>query len=288
LTRVRAALEGGPKSRGRIARFILDRPSRVRNVSIWKVAGDCGVSVSTVSRFCADLGYGGYKEFQLDLATALGQEPEPGLDEFAADASPESVIRHVFGCIRQSVGDTEKVVDHDVLIRVARAIQRARRVLVLGVGASARVARLAAERFVSLGLTATAVSDATEQAFATTNLTRDDVVIGISHTGHTSQAVAGVRAARRRKATTVAVTNYPHSPLAKASRFRLITALQEHRMKLVVSSSEIAQMAVIEAIYYVLGSWASAEAEALAAEAEREIHQLLHWPLANRPRRRGK
>ena len=101
------------------------------------------------------------------------------------------------------------------------------------------------------------------------------MVIGISHTGQTASVVEGIEQAARRRARTVALTNYPHSPLAAASQFRLITAYREHRVNAAVSSSRIAQMCVIDSLYFVLGSWSGALTKRIAHEVEERTKKLL-------------
>jgi RpiR family transcriptional regulator, repressor of rpiB and als operon len=97
----------------------------------------------------------------------------------------------------------------------ARLMQCSRRVLFLGIGASGMVARRAAQRLLSLGLSAIAIEDPYTQIFATENVGSQDVVVRISHTGQTAAITEAIRRARRRGARTVALTNYLQSPLAK-------------------------------------------------------------------------
>ena len=91
--------------------------------------------------------------------------------------------------------------------------------------------------------------------FVTANVNHGDVVLGISHTGQNAMVVEAVRTSRDKGAHTVALTNYPQSPLARASAFCLTTAYREHRINAAVSCSIIAQMAVVESLYFIVGSW---------------------------------
>lgn len=258
-----------------IGRFVLKSPFRARSMSIGELAIACGASAATVYRFCRVLGYAGYKEFQLDLAAAVAQNDAITLEDFSGNASPRAIVRQVFEYNRQSLAETARMLDVRVLVRVAKLIQRSRKVLFVGIGASALVARYASLRLLSLGLSALAVVDPYLQIFATENVGAGDVVAGISHTGQTDHVVEAVRTARRRGARTVAITNYPQSPLAAASNFRLITAFHEHRINAAVSSSITAQLCVINSLYFLLGSWAGQGARKLADEAEARSQKLL-------------
>jgi len=73
----------------------------------------------------------------------------------------------------------------------------------------------------------------------------------------------------------VALTNYPQSPLAAASAFQLITAFREHRINAAVSSSIVAQLCILDSLYFILGSWGGDQTEKLANEAEERTKQML-------------
>ena len=275
LARLRARAQSGPAALKKIARFVLKSPFRARNLSIEELGEACRTSAATVYRLCRDLGYDGYKEFQLDLAASLAHSEGVSLEEFGEGASPQTIIRRVFEYHRQSLSDTERLLDVRVLTRVARLIERSRKVLLLGFGGSALAARRAADGLLNLGFTAVAVVDPFTQIFATENAGPSDVVVGISHTGQTASVVEAIQSARRRGARTVALTNYPQSPLARASEFQLITAFHEHRINAAVSSSVTAQMCVLAALYFILGSWGGRKANRLANEAERRTQRIL-------------
>jgi len=275
LSKIRAAIEQAPDATVKIGRFILKNPLRARNLSIGVLAKGCGVSPATAFRFCRDLGYEGYKEFQLDLAAAVAHNDAMALEQFSEDPSPESIVRQVFEYNRRSLADTVRMLDVRVLERVARQLQESRRSMFLGIGASALVAQYAGFRLLSLGLSALAVVDPYLQIFATENVGPGDVIVGISHTGQTDHVVEAVRTARRRGARTVAITNYPQSPLAAACQFQLITAFHEHRINAAFSSSITAQLCVINSLFFILGSWGGQGAKKLAEQAEERSQKLL-------------
>jgi DNA-binding MurR/RpiR family transcriptional regulator len=275
LARLRIYAQTGPSAMRKIVRFVLKSPLRARSLSIEELGEACGASASTVYRLCRDLGYDGYKEFQLDLAAALASDEGFILEEFAEGAGPQTIIRRVFEYHRQSLTDTERLLGVRALTQVARLIQRSRRVLLLGFGGSGLAARRGADVFLNLGMTAVALVDPFSQIFATENAGPGDVVIGISHSGQTASVVEALQTARRRGARTVALTNYPQSALALASEFQLITAFHEHRINAAVSSSVTAQLCVLASLYFLLGSWGGSKAKRLAKEAEQRTQRIL-------------
>ncbi len=275
LARIHAHLRDAPDSQARVGRFVLDHADQARRMPIEELAAGAGTSTATVSRFCRALGYESYRDFQLDLVTAVAQTDELTLDDFVEGAPPEVVVGSVFEINRSSLQQTEKVLDQDVLIGIARRIEKAPRTFLLGVGGSGLVAREGAQRFISLGLTATAVVDPAEMIFVTANVSDGDGVIGISHTGLTAHVIEAVSTAGQRGAWTVALTNYPQSPLAQAAECSLITAFREHHINAAVSSSRIAQMCVIDCLYFLVASRGSEKARKLADEAEQRVQRML-------------
>ena len=231
-------------------------------------------------RLCRDMGYDGYKEFQLDLAAALANGEGITLEEFGECASPASIVRRVFEYHRMSLNDTERLLDVRVLTKIAKLIQRSARLLLLGLGESGQTAHQAVDVFLNLGIAANAIVDPYTQIFATENAKPDDVVIGISHTGQTTSVVEAIQAARRRGARTVALTNYPQSPLAVASEFQLLTAFHEHRINAAVSSSSAGQRCVLASLHFILGSWGGSKARRLTNQAENRAQKILRNPRA--------
>ena len=60
-----------------------------------------------------------------------------------------------------------------------------------------------------------------------TLLTADDLAVAISHSGESQDVLQALCVAREAGAKTVAITNHPASPIAKAAEIRLYTAAQE-------------------------------------------------------------
>jgi DNA-binding MurR/RpiR family transcriptional regulator len=275
LARVRAFVRDASAGQAKVGQAVLDAPAEARSMAISDLAEASGTSAATVSRFCKRLGYESYRAFQLGLATALAQGAQNTLDDFVAGSPPDVVARRVFQINRESLEDTERLVNMDHLVRVGARIANADRVYLFGLGGSSLVARDGAQRFMSLGLTAIPVVDPHEQVFASANVTKEDVVIAISHTGQTSHVCEAARTASVAGATTAAITNYPGAPLAAICDFLLATAFREHRINAAVSSSRVAQLCLVDSLYFMIASWVPEGARQLADRAEERVQGIL-------------
>ena len=136
-----------------------------------------------------------------------------------------------------------------VLGRVVDAIVDARRVDVYGVGASAFVAFDFQQKLHRIGRVAFAWSDTHIALTSAALLGRPDVAVGISHTGVTRDTIDALAEAGRHGATTVALTNFPLSPIARAADLVLTTAARETTFRSGATASRLAQLTVVDCVF---------------------------------------
>ena len=106
---------------------------------------------------------------------------------------------------------------------VAKAINGCRRVIIAASGSS-RHAGLAGEIMIEdLSGVAVDVEYASEYACRSSHPSRDTLVMVISQSGETGDAVAALRAATRHGAVTIGVTNVPDSTIAREANACLLT-----------------------------------------------------------------
>ena len=80
-------------------------------------------------------------------------------------------------------------------------------------------------------------------------LTPGDVAVAISHSGATQDTVDALALAQRNGATTVAVTNFPRSPLAALADHVLTTAARETTFRSGATASRLAQLTVVDCVF---------------------------------------
>jgi DNA-binding MurR/RpiR family transcriptional regulator len=275
LVKLRSEAQKGTRAGRKIAEKLLAAPNAMLRYQIGELAAACDVAVGTVTAFCRKLGYAGYREFQLGLSAAIATVPAGDPQTFFKGSSPSDIMRQVFACARTGLDETERMNEPDVLQDIAARLLFCRRIVLLGIGSSGSVAGFGEVRFASLGLSAVSLTDPFRMIFVSGSADEKDVFIGISHTGETSHVVEAMGTARRRHAFTVAVTNYPQSTLAKASDQALITSYREHVVNAAVSSSDSAQICLLDSLYFVTASISRDSAVALARSAEDRVQRML-------------
>ena len=81
---------------------------------------------------------------------------------------------------------------------------------------------------------------------------KGDVAVGLSHTGTTVDTIDALTEARAHGATTVAITNFPWSPITEVADFVLLTAARETAFRSGAMTSRIAQLTVVDCLFVTL------------------------------------
>jgi DNA-binding MurR/RpiR family transcriptional regulator len=254
VVRVRSLLPSLPPAEGRVAQRVIDDPESVANSTITELAQACGTSETTVIRFCRAIGFSGYPELRLTLATEAGraQGVTGGRivgSDISAEDTLEQVVEKIAFADARAVEETANQLDVHALDKVVSAIVDARRVDIYGVGASAFVAFDFQQKLHRIGGTSYAWSDAHIMLTSAAVLRSEDVAVGISHTGATVETIDALGVARRRGATTVALTNFPRSPIAEVADLVLTTAVRETTFRSGATASRLAQLTVIDCVF---------------------------------------
>jgi len=255
LSNVRQALPRLSSSEARVAEAIIADPGIVVDLTITDLAQRCGTSLSTVARFCQTLGYSGYREFRMEVASAISREAAER-DRFGladSDISPDDAAADVVAKIAfhevLAIEQTVQGLDVEVLDRVVDAIAGARHVDLYGFGASGLTAQDLQQKLARIGISASCSVDV-HLALVTAALRKPgDVAIGISHSGLTSETIHALTVAREAGAMTVALTNSPDSPITEVADAVLTTQARESPYRMGAMSSRIAQLAVVDFVF---------------------------------------
>ncbi|HEY6740039.1 MAG TPA: MurR/RpiR family transcriptional regulator [Actinopolymorphaceae bacterium] len=252
--RIRALAPSLSPAEQRVAALVLEDPSRAAARTITELARGANTSETTVIRFCKALGLGGYPELRLRLAAESARdELRNGERVVGGDIGPDDTMDQVVEKIAYSdsraVEETARQLDIEVLGQVVELLSAAGRIEVFGVGASGFVALDFQQKLHRIGRVAFAWADVHVALASVALLGASDVAVGISHSGATSETIDFLELARERGASTVALTNFPRSPIAGICDHVLTTAARETTFRSGATASRIAQLTVVDALF---------------------------------------
>lgn len=254
LTTLRGLKPSLVPSKRRVAAQILHDPARASTQTITELAQDAETSETTVLRLCHQLGLRGYRELRVALAAESGREQERAANreigsDIGRDDDLEAIIDTITFTDQQAIADTARTIDRVALAEAVELTAGARRVDVVGVGASAVVSLDLQQKLHRIGVIAYSWSDTHAALTAAALLGPDDVVIAISHTGSTLDTIDAVREAAARGATTIALTGVASSPLAAEVDVLLTTADRETTFRSGATASRIAALSVVDVLF---------------------------------------
>lgn len=272
LIRVRGSMPSLRPAERRVADAVLADPAKISESSITAVARQCQTSETTVLRFCRALGLAGYPELRIALARAAqweesahgGSAPISGTIG-RTDSLADLVAKVTYADVH-ALEETGASLNIAVLERAVGAVAGARRVDIYGSGPSGLVGQDLQVKLHRIGLVSFAWSQPLEAAASAALLTAADAAIGICHSGTTSETVEALRVARRRGATTIAVTNFARSPVTEHADLVLSTAARETTFRSGAMASRITQLTVTDCLFAGVAQRSYDQAlEALAA-----------------------
>jgi len=247
--KIRAVYDSLKTAERKAVDFLLEHPDEIAQLTIVDFADQAGCSEATIVRLSKRLGYEGFPELKADFSTREVSD-EFEYEDISKNDDDQAVVRKVFEATIRALRDTLEVMDPAAYKRAIDALLKADKIMFSGVGDAAIVAIEASQRFLRIGENAMASQDVDVELILSSQLSKDDVLIAISHSGRSKSVLDCVRIAKKMGATTVAITNFPISPVAKNVDIILLTAaFSKQSMTGEVMSKRVAELCIIESLY---------------------------------------
>ncbi len=221
--RITASLDRLSPKQKRLARFMLDNKYFVSFASASQVGENVGASAATVVRLAQSLGYAGFS----GLRAAVREELPTYLNaveriekRLTAPPSPHDIPQQVFYTDISNVEHTASNLDVAQFNAAVDAVLGANRILIVGCGLSAAPVLFLTHSLKVMGFNVRmAVDGGLSLAIDIAQLRSDSLLIAVDLWRYARSTVESVRAARRRGALIVAITDSVMSPLAQAADY---------------------------------------------------------------------
>lgn len=236
------------KAEKQIADWIENNPGKIISLSIVELAEQCKCSEATIVRFSKRLGLSGYQELKISLAQEGGKTHVS--TNITKEDNAYEIYEKVCNDIYLSLEKTKKSLNCSLMNEAAKKICNAKKIVIFGLGNSASVAIDVSHKFLRAGLNAVAYTDNHMQVIAASHLTKNDLAIGISHSGSSKDIVEALKIAKEHGASTITITNKGKSPILKYTDIVLSTSSDETEYNILALNSRIAQLAIVDALYF--------------------------------------
>lgn len=256
LLRIRTRYPMLAQSDRKLADFLLADPDRVRHLSSQQLAEEAGISQSSVVKFSQKLGFKGFPAMKIAISEAL-----------ASGQNPHSVLVH-----NQILGDDplrmvgEKLIKENIaamhasldinteekLLASVALLRNARRVLLVGIGASGLVAKNFSWKLMKIGINAVAEQDMHALLATVQAMSPEDILLAISYSGERREINLAADEALRAGAKILAVTGFTPNALQQRATLCLYTIAEEQATRSAAISSTSAQMMLTDLLFMAL------------------------------------
>lgn len=218
--------KGLSKGHKKIADYIINNYEKASFMTAASLGKAVGVSESTVVRFASNIGFDGYPELQKYLQEMVKSHltSVQRMDVAASRFEGDDMLDNAFAADIELIKATRDGISRDAFEKSADAINKAKKIYILGVRSSAALASFAAFYFRFLYenvvlVDTSATSEIFEQMF---HIGADDVCVAISFPRYSTQTVKALNFAKDRGATIISITDGELSPIAQLATHLLV------------------------------------------------------------------
>lgn len=256
LNRINAKLDGMAPGDREIGQYIVDNPDQMLRLSTAALAAEIGRSQSSVVKFSQKLGYASYQELKLAVSEAKAQEWQvpAGVIHGSIEVgdSHQVILKKLIGSKLLSMQQTVAANSERIISRALELLDGARRIHLVGVGASSLVARDFSYKLMKLGRNVLHDSDSHIQMANVSTLGPGDVLFALSYSGASIETLRIAELARKRGTTVIAVTGLHDNPLSRVADIRLYTIADEERARSSSITARDAQLTLTDLLFILL------------------------------------
>ncbi len=213
-----------PPAERKVADFILSNPDRAAHMVINDIAAAAQVSVPSVTRLARKLGYDGFMEFRVALASGTSTVKPVDESPLNREDSDEVIIKKLMYGEMRAIESTLRVLDCDMFSSLATAIDKCERLVWFGVGNALSPASAISEDLCRMEVDSIVITEDSVMRTYARRLKPGDLFFGISRSGQTQKTIDCIRIAKECGATTAFMTNLDNSDAREYADYFVCTS----------------------------------------------------------------
>lgn len=241
-------------SEQKVADYVMENIDQIAEVSLGKIAKECNVSEPTVLRMVKALGFQGLREFRNAVVSSIAitkeehQSPILYGYSLSKEDKPCDIPAKVVRTTTKIMEENLKSISIKTYEKVIETIKKARMIDIYSVENSNVIAKDLLTKLLYLGFNCRHMEDTYHQRIAASNLTSEDVAIGISYSGCSEDTIKAMKSAKKSGATTIAVTNFKDAIIRKYADLLICTS-QDQLFYGDAIFSRTSQIVLVDMIY---------------------------------------
>ncbi|WP_405099760.1 MurR/RpiR family transcriptional regulator [Oceanobacillus sp. FSL H7-0719] len=244
-----------PPSEKKIAEFILENPEEAILMTALTLGERSQTSSAAVIRLSKSLGFKGFQELKIRVASDLQDQSVNEYRDIEPNEKFRNIIDKVTSNTIQTLKETVDILSEKKLQKAVKVLSESKTIIFVGFGASYIAAKDAEQKFLRIDKNVYSFSDVHIAATSIANRGPEDVVVGISFSGNTTDVAKLLELAQQKNVKTISITKYGSSKVSEYSDIQLHTsATKEATFRSGATSSRIAQLHMIDILFMCLAS----------------------------------
>ena len=256
LKKIHATLDTMAPADRQIGQFIVDNPDEMLQLSSAALAEQTGRSQSSVVKFSQKLGYSSYQQLKLAVSEAKAKQwhAPAGMVHGSIERGDGymTVLQKLVASKLASMQQSMSVNSEQTIGEVLDRLDKAGRIHLAGVSASALVARYFAIKLMKLGRNVLHDSDSHVQLASASSLGRNDVLFALSHSGASIETLRIAELAKARGAAVIVMTSLKNNPLSRIADVVLYSVGDDDGVRSSAISARDAQLALTDLLFILL------------------------------------
>lgn len=253
ILKIKAIFTDLTRAEKKVAAYILKNRAVIAELSVQELAARAATSPASVVRFCKKINFSGFQDFKIalikDLRDPTNQQEIKVYDDISVDDSVEVIIKKLSHDNIKVIKNTINLLDIKAIKRAVKAIEKAERIYIFGIGASGLVARDLQYKLMRVKKTVIYYTDTHAQLASAANIEKGDLAVAISYSGETVEIYKALETAKKRGAVSISISKYGKNSLNKNSDIALQVAGSEKNLRLGAITSRIAQLTAVDILF---------------------------------------
>ncbi|WP_163139465.1 MurR/RpiR family transcriptional regulator [Bacillus sp. 22-7] len=212
-------MEKFTSSESELAKYIIDKPDEVSQLSINQIAKKIHISPATITRFCQKISFSGFNEFKHELKRYIDLRNKPAM---SSDIKEIDYFSNLYQNHLKIIETTFRNMTYLDIQQAVSLLTEARKVHVYGIGNSGIAAQEFKWKFFRIGIQVESITDPHQAVMDAALSSGGSLVIGISVSGKTKEVIDAVKIAKRQGATVLAITSDKTSDLSRLADLSLL------------------------------------------------------------------
>lgn len=250
IERIRSGIELLKPAEKNVAIYIIDHLDDVIRMPIAVLAKRVQTSEATIIRMCRALNFSGFKDLKLSIATASNFKVQQNHNfELKKDSTVIQIVQTIEMHNIEAIQRTLTINDEKALEKIIHQIINARKIILIGIGASAIVAQDFEHKLKRININCETIFESHGQLIAATHLTSEDVLFAISYSGETKEIIKAISVAKENKATIITMTQNKRNTVQSLAHYAMYIVSNEADIRSSATASRIAQLTLVDILY---------------------------------------